>query len=194
LHESVYITYTLLLDLEIIGRALEHRWLCCNTLLAMGDYLDTDHLDKLKKLKAEYEADLASVESDHDALKANLRKLEQKQNELRRLIEGVDGVLSGVSATNRHPQSRRVVPRPTAYGDGTTSSQESITTTNELSEKLSRRELILRMLPEFHGETFTAREVREKFVEKYLEAEPPTSRKPSMGYCTAWLSAARSSR
>ncbi len=30
-----------------------------------------------------------------------------------------------------------------------------------------------RIIPEFSGATFTASDVREKFVERYLEAEPP---------------------
>jgi hypothetical protein len=127
--------------------------------------LDLD-LDKLKELKSEYKAKHADTE-------ATISRLIHRRDGLQRLIEGLDQLIASEGDGSKYHESAVSVPPKARYGAAPASSQESVTTTNGLSEKPSRRELILRMLPEFRGETFTAREVREKYVEQYLEAEPP---------------------
>jgi hypothetical protein len=134
--------------------------------------MNLDHIDKLERLKAEYVADEAEIEANLVQLEQQRDDLEHRRDDLRRLIEGLDGVLSSVSATNRHPQSAGVVPSQAEYGNGATPTQESRPTTNGLPEQPSRRQLILQMLPEFRGRTFTARDIREKFVEEHLENVP----------------------
>ncbi len=39
--------------------------------------------------------------------------------------------------------------------------------------KMSRREILLQIIPTFYGEPFTTGDVRKKFLEEYLEHEPP---------------------
>lgn len=45
--------------------------------------------------------------------------------------------------------------------------------TNGLPGDLTRRQVILEIIPGFHGEPFTARDIRRGFVRDYIEEEPP---------------------
>lgn len=136
--------------------------------------VDQDHLDKLKQLKAEYEADHADVEADLAQLEQKRDRLERTCQELRQLIEGIDGVLSRFGDGNKLPQAAAVAPLRAEYENGSTPSRESSPSTNGSSKGLSRRQIVLQIVPRFHGGTFSTSDIREKFVEHYLGGvEPP---------------------
>lgn len=134
--------------------------------------MSLDHVDKLKQLKAEYEADEAEVKTELVQIEQQQHELERKREELRQLIEGVEGVLSSIRGNNAHLQ--HVVKVAPLNGSSSESSQSDALAANESPKNHSRRQLVLRIIPEFNGETFTASDVREKFVERYLGGvEPP---------------------
>ena len=121
---------------------------------------------RVKEFKASLEADLASKESD-------LTKLERERDELRRLIEEADRLLSSIGSDNRQPRPTAVVPEKADYGADPVPSQNDTPATNGSSKDLTRRQIVSQIVPEFHGETFTAGDIRHRFVQDYLEEEPP---------------------
>jgi hypothetical protein len=128
--------------------------------------MSDSHRDRVKKLKADFEAAHSSIEAELDQLRQKWDELQQKRDELRELIEGLNVVLSG-SGANSHRVAEVV-------GNGSASSQESTPTTNGLPENPTRREVVLKILPSFHGERFKSGDVRHRFVQDYLGGvEPP---------------------
>lgn len=131
---------------------------------------------RVQEFKANLEADLASVESDFSdtkseftALESKLDRLARERDKLRRLVEEADGLLSSIRGDNKlsHAVS---VPSGATYGSGSVPSQENSPTTNG---SLTRRQMVLQILPGFHGETFTAGDVREQLVKQYLGGDEP---------------------
>lgn len=49
----------------------------------------------------------------------------------------------------------------------------STATSNGLPKGLTRRQIVRQIIPEFREETFKVADVREKYLEKYVETEPP---------------------
>jgi hypothetical protein len=72
-------------------------------------------------------------------------------------------------------------PSPTATVGVHTTPQESVSTPiresapkpNGVYGDLTRRQIVWKIIPEFHGEPFKVSDVREKYLEKYLQTEPP---------------------
>jgi hypothetical protein len=130
------------------------------------DYLDLD-LDKLIELKSEYEAKHADTE-------ATISRLKLRRDGLQRLIEGLDQLIASEGDSSRYHRSAVRVPPRAGYGTDHTSSQESIPATNGLPENPSRRQVVMQIIPGFHGNRFKSGDVRHRFVQDYLDGvEPP---------------------
>lgn len=119
---------------------------------------------RLQNTIADLEADLAQHQQKLDETQKVIGEIQEAIVELRELLP--DG------GDNSHPPPV-VAPRPKEYGNGLAPSEESTTMPNGSSESLTRRQLVRLMVPEFHGETFEASDIREKFLEQHLEVEPP---------------------
>jgi hypothetical protein len=64
-------------------------------------------------------------------------------------------------------------PSRTAAPEVRTAPQESAPKPNGLYGDLTRRQIVQKIISEFHGEAFKVSDVREKYLENYLETEPP---------------------
>src|SRR3954469_12536502 len=127
--------------------------------------MDVDPVDKLERLKAEYESDQAEVEAELTQLEQKRNELEHQRHKLRGLIEGVDGVLSSIKGDSGRPQAAAVVRPSMGHRLGPAPLQKDAPTTNGVPKGSTRRQLVLRVIPEFHGETFEASNVRGKLLQ-----------------------------
>lgn len=133
-----------------------------------------DRETRVQEFKSGLESDLSSVEAEIASHKSELDRLEHERDGLRQLIEEANRFLSNVRGNNGH--SGTVVRVPPRGGDATPpeSSQESVPDTNGLSKKLTRRQIVLRIVPGFHGRRFKSGDVRHRFVQDHLGGvEPP---------------------
>jgi hypothetical protein len=134
------------------------------------DHLDLDldlDLDKLIELKSEYE-------SKHADTEATISRLKLRRDGFQRLIEGLDQLIASEgNSSGHHGPAVRVPPRA-SYGTDPTSSQESIPPTNGLPANPTRRQVVMQIIPGFHGNRFKSGDVRQSFVQDYLGGvEPP---------------------
>ena len=123
---------------------------------------------RLQNTIVDLEADLAQHQRQLDETQGAISDIQEAIAELKRLMSDRGSVERRSLVT--------AASRPTAYGDSPTSPKESTPTAKGSLEGLNRRQLVRRMVPEFHGKTFTASDVREMFLEQYLEVEPPNFR------------------
>jgi hypothetical protein len=147
---------------------VDNSWLCrIYSALAMNeDHLDLD-LDKLIELKSEYESKHADTET-------TISRLKLRRDGFQRLIEGLDRLIASEGNSSRHHGSAVRVPPRAGYGTDHTSSQESIPATNGLPENPTRRQVVMQIIPSFHGNRFKSGDVRHSFVQDYLGGvEPP---------------------
>lgn len=146
-------------------------WLSVDILrLAMN--IDTEA--KVEEFRTVLEADLSSVESEFARVQSDLDRLEQERDKLLRLIKEVNMWLSSSKDDGGHSHIVETTPPNVEDEESPTSLQgESPPATNGLPENATRRQIVLRIVPDFHGETFTAGDIRHRFVQDYLEEEPP---------------------
>lgn len=133
--------------------------------------MSVDPLDRLKDLKAEYEADQTGVVADLAQLEQTRDELERKRDRLQELIEGVDKLLARYRDGYTQPKS--TIQDTVSKEPDSTLSKNETPPTNGLPENPTRRQVILRIIPSFHGKPFTAGDIRQKFVQGYLKEEPP---------------------
>lgn len=118
---------------------------------------------RLQNTIAELEADLAQHQQQLDETQRAMGEIQEAIAELQAMLSGRDG--------DRRSLPVAVAPQPTETDS--TSSQESSPAPNGSPEVPTRRQLVKQIVPQFHGEVFEARDVREKLLKQYMEAEPP---------------------
>lgn len=129
---------------------------------------------RVQEFKSGLESDLASVESDIASRKSELDRLERERDELQRLNEEADRLLSTIRKGNRLPQAVVRVPQKSEHRAADSApSHESTSTTNGLPENPTRRQLVLKIVPSFHGKRFTAGDIRHRIVQDYMDGEEP---------------------
>jgi hypothetical protein len=119
--------------------------------------LDDDYAKRLQQLERKYQRyrerihDIWSEDAAEDVIEDTAEDVDSQ--------ESSSPVAQGLPA-------RLQESTPTTNG-------ESISTSNGLPEGLTRRQIVWRIIPDFHGETFKVADVRERYLDKYLETEPP---------------------
>lgn len=98
----------------------------------------------------------ATLESRYDEL---TQELEQVQ----KALEGIKGVLSGNNDGNQRIQGVAPVSPVVARREAPASTPGP----NGSPRRLTRRQAILQIIPEFEGSTFAPRDVRKRYIELY---------------------------
>jgi hypothetical protein len=133
-----------------------------------------DRETRVQEFKSGLESDLSSVESEIASHKSELDRLGQERDALQQLIGEANRFLSNIRGDNG--RSGTVVRVPPRAGQVTNSapSRESTPTTNGLPKDLTRRQVVVEIIPNFHGRRFNSGDVRRRFVQDYLGGvEPP---------------------
>lgn len=142
---------------------------------------DTDRdqlLDKwLSDLNGLHAKRISDLDADYAKRRQRIDFKHQKDRERIRRIWSEDTDEEDIEDTEK-PSSVTTQEVPIGSEESTASSNGADTSALNGSASrtvgnLSRRDLTRQIIPEFDGETFTAAEVREKFLDKYLETEPP---------------------
>jgi hypothetical protein len=133
-----------------------------------------DRETRVQEFMSGLQSDLASVESEFASHKAELDRLGQERDALRQLIGEASRFLSSIRGDNGHPQTAVNVAPKAGYRAGPAPSQESTPTTNGLPENPTRRQVVMQIIPGFHGNRFKSGDIRHRLVQDYLEGvEPP---------------------
>lgn len=142
--------------------------------MMMGAMVDREI--KVQEFKSDLESDLATLEAEIATRESELGKLIQERDGLRQLIEGTNKYLSGLRDNGHSETVGTAVCVPPRAGDVTDheSSQESGPAVNGVPGNLTRRQIIMRMVPAFGGNRFSSGDIRERFVQDHLDGvEPP---------------------
>ncbi len=133
-----------------------------------------DRETRVQGFKSDLESDLSSVEADISSHKSALARLEQERDGLQQLIAEANKFLSNIRRDNGHLESGiDLFPQTESEAD-LASSGESIRQTNGVPKNLNRRQVIMQIIPAFQGSRFNSGDVRQRFVEDYLDGiEPP---------------------
>ena len=115
-----------------------------------------------------YAKQLAELDSDYAERRQRLDYDYQKTRE--RIHEMCSEDTEEDTEVSPPAVTQEVAPEP--QPNDSFSDEVSASASNGSYESLSRRELVRRIIPEFGGDTFTASDVRAKFLEKFLEVEP----------------------
>lgn len=143
-------------------------------LVTVVDHETRDRETRVQEFKSGLESDLANVESEIASHESEIARLGQERDGLRQLIEEANRFLSSIRSDNGHPQPKvRVAPKA-EYGTDSAPSQESTPAVNGLPKNPSRRQVVMQIIPSFHGNRFKSSDIRHRFVQDYLEGvEPP---------------------
>jgi hypothetical protein len=143
--------------------------------------LSVDSENRVQEFKSGLESDLASVESEIASHKSEIAshesevaRLGQQRDGIRQLIEELNRFLSGVKGEYGHSGTAVREALKAGHEAEAELPREIGSTASGSSKNLSRRQIVLRIIPGFEGRRFKSGDVRHTFVQDYLDGvEPP---------------------
>ncbi len=132
-------------------------------------------LDKHPRGRVESSPMISSLQKSVEEFKAELEAhrdaLRQELEETERLLEQIHQFSPSKAADRRALSTAS--PQGRENGEASTSSRKGTTKQTGLPKGVSRRQAVTRIISEFDKDTFEPKDVREKYIERYPQADAP---------------------